>query len=57
LIEHDCLISKHCHISTNATINGGVTIKNGCFIGSSATTKELIAIEENSFIRAGSLVI
>jgi len=57
LIEHDCLISKHCHISTNATINGGVTVESGCFIGSSSTTKELITISENSFIKAGSLVI
>jgi sugar O-acyltransferase (sialic acid O-acetyltransferase NeuD family) len=56
LIEHDCLISKHCHISTNATINGGVTVESGCFVGSGATTKELITISENSFIKAGSLV-
>jgi len=57
LIEHDCLISKHCHISTNATINGGVTVDSGCFVGSSATTKELIIISENSFIKAGSLIM
>ena len=57
LIEHDCLISKHCHISTNATINGGATVESGCFVGSSVTTKELITISENSFIKAGSLVI
>ena len=57
LIEHDCLISKHCHISTNATINGGVTVESGCFVGSSVTTKELITISENSFIKAGSLVL
>jgi acetyltransferase-like isoleucine patch superfamily enzyme len=57
LIEHDCLISKHCHISTNATINGGVRVESGCFVGSGATTRELITISENSFIKAGSLVV
>ena len=57
LIEHDCLISKHCHISTNATINGGATVESGCFIGSNATTKEMIKISKNSFVKAGSLVI
>jgi sugar O-acyltransferase (sialic acid O-acetyltransferase NeuD family) len=57
LIEHDCLISKNCHISTNVTINGGVTVESGCFIGSGAITKELITISEDSFIKAGSLVI
>ena len=57
LIEHDCSISKHCHISTNATINGGVIVQSGCFIGSGVVAKELITIGENSFIKAGSLVI
>ena len=56
LIEHDCLISAHCHISTNATINGGVKVESGCFVGSNVTTKELITISKNSFIKAGSLV-
>jgi len=57
LIEHDCSISSHCHVSTNATINCGVKVESGCFIGSGVTTKELITINENSFIKAGSLVI
>ena len=56
LIEHDCHISDHCHISTSVTINGGVTIGAGCFIGSGVTTKELITINKNSYIKAGSLV-
>ena len=38
-------------------INGGVKVESGCFIGSGATTKELITISENSYIKAGSLVI
>ncbi len=56
IIEHDCVISEHCHISTNVTINGGVTVESGCFIGSNSTTKELITINKNSFIKAGSIL-
>tara|TARA_B100001063_G_C16698996_1_gene521475 strand:- start:703 stop:1281 length:579 start_codon:yes stop_codon:yes gene_type:complete len=56
LIEHDCSISNHCHISTGAIINGGSIIGSGCFIGSNATTKELVKVPKNSFIKAGCLV-
>ena len=56
LVEHDCLILNHCHISTNATINGGVKIGSKCFIGSNVTIKDNIQIKENSFIKAGTLI-
>jgi sialic acid synthase SpsE len=48
-------ISDHCHISTNATINGSVKIKSKCFIGSNVTTKNNIKIKENSFIKAAGV--
>lgn len=35
---------------------GVVAIGAGCFIGSGVTTKKLITINKNSYIRAGSLV-
>jgi sugar O-acyltransferase (sialic acid O-acetyltransferase NeuD family) len=57
LIEHDTIVGSHCHISTYAAINGNVKIEAGCFIGSRVTTKESITIKQNSFIRAGSLVV
>ena len=57
LIEHDAIIGDHCHISTAAVINGGVIVKNASFVGSNATTKQYITIEENSFIKAGSIVV
>lgn len=56
LIEHDSIVEDHCHVSTAAVINGGVKIKQGTFFGSNATSKELIEIEEKSFIKAGSIV-
>ena len=57
LVEHDCKVSKHCHISTNVTINGGSIIGRESFIGSGTITKELAQIAERSFVKAGSLVI
>ncbi|MBL1243431.1 MAG: NeuD/PglB/VioB family sugar acetyltransferase [Sulfurimonas sp.] len=53
LIEHDSIIEDHCHISTGAIINGGVIVKKNSFVGSNATTKEYIMIEQ--FIKAGSV--
>lgn len=56
LIEHDCVVEDHCHISTGAILNGGAVIKTGTFFGSGAISKEYMTVEENSFIKAGSLV-
>lgn len=54
LIEHDSIVEDYCHISTASVINGGVTVKEGNFYGSNATSKQSIVID--SFIKAGSLV-
>ncbi len=54
LIEHDSIIEDNCHISTASVINGGVTVKEGIFFGSNATSKE--SIEIGGFVKAGSIV-
>lgn len=54
LIEHDAIINDFCHISTAAVVNGGVEVKEGCFFGSNATSKQSIVV--NGFIKAGSVV-
>jgi len=56
LIEHDCFIDNHCHISTNVSINGGVKIGARSFIGSGTIIRESLNIEEDSFIKAGTLL-
>lgn len=55
LIEHNSVIEDNCHISTASVINGGVTIKEGTFFGSNATSKEYISTSKNAFIKAGTL--
>jgi len=54
LIEHDSSIEDNCHISTASVINGGVTVKEGTFFGSNATSKE--SIEIGGFVKAGSII-
>ncbi len=56
LVEHDCIVEDHCHISTGAILNGGVKVGRETFIGSGAICVENTVIEPNSFIKAGSLV-
>ncbi len=55
LIEHDVIIEDFCHISTSSVINGGTIVKKGTFFGSNAVSKEYITINQDDFIRAGSL--
>ena len=55
LVEHDAIIEDHCHISTGATVNGGVKIGSGSFFGSGAVSKEYTSMPANSFIKANSL--
>ncbi len=55
LIEHDAIVEDNCHISTGAIINGGAIVRRGAFVGSNAVTKEYAEVQENSFIKAGTL--
>lgn len=55
LLEHDSKIKDHCHISTGAIVNGGTIVNQGTFFGSNAVSKEYATIEEESFIKAGSV--
>lgn len=54
LIEHDAVIEDHCHIATCCVINGNVRVTKDTFVGSNATAKEGIIV--NQFIKAGSLI-
>ena len=56
LIEHDVSIGDHNHISTGAIINGGVRIGPKCFLGSGCVAKEYSVIDNNSFVKALTLV-
>ena len=55
LIWDDSKVVYHCHISTGAIINGGVTVGNGTFVGSNAVVRESVHIGENFLVYARSL--
>jgi sugar O-acyltransferase (sialic acid O-acetyltransferase NeuD family) len=57
LIEHDCTVADHTHISTAAIVNGGCNIGSGVFIGSHSVISQGITIADNVVIGAGSVVI
>lgn len=57
LIEHDCVIGDHCHISTGAILNGNCTIGDEVLIGSNSVIIQGINITSDVVIGAGSVVI
>lgn len=57
LIDHDCFIGHHSHIAPGVTLSGGVLIKESCHIGCAATIVQGIAIEKESLVAAGAVVI
>lgn len=53
LIEHDAVIRDHCHIATNTVINGGCTVGEGSFFGSTAMARECIEIGTRCVVGGG----
>lgn len=56
MVEHDATIGHHCHISTGTYINGGCTVHDNSFIGSSSVLVQGITIATNNIIAAGAVV-
>lgn len=57
LIEHDVVISDHCHIATAAVINGGARVGAGTFIGSNSVVRECVSIGDRCVIGMGQRVL
>jgi UDP-3-O-[3-hydroxymyristoyl] glucosamine N-acyltransferase len=57
LVEHDCTLAHHSHVSTGAKINGEVHIGERCLIGSNTVVKQGVSITDNTIICAGSGVL
>jgi len=57
LIEHDARVGEHTHISTMAVLNGKARVGSRSFVGSNATVVHEVALPDDSFVRAGQLVI
>lgn len=55
-VSHDSLIEPFVHVSPSASICGGVTIGEGCYIGPGATVVSNVQIGAWSIVGAGAVV-
>lgn len=57
IVEHDCLLEDFVHISPNAALAGGVTVREGAHIGIGASVIPGITIGRWATVGAGAVVI
>ncbi len=57
LVEHDAVIGENCHIAPGAVISGGVRIGKGSFLGANSMCKENIALDEETIVGGGGIVL
>ncbi|MUT65004.1 acetyltransferase [Paenibacillus sp. NEAU-GSW1] len=57
VIDHDCTIGKHAHISPGAVLCGGVTVGEHVHVGAGANVVQQVSIGDEAVIGAGSLVL
>jgi len=56
IVEHDCVLENYVHLSPNATLAGGVQIKNRTHVGMGALILQNITVGAGSIVAAGSVV-
>ncbi|WP_418263898.1 acetyltransferase [Flavobacterium faecale] len=57
IIEHECFLEDYVHVSPNAVLAGGVTVREGAHIGIGASVIQGIKIGKWSTVGAGAVVI
>lgn len=57
IVEHDCSVGSHCHISSGAHLAGDVTIGNCTHIGIGSVVRQGANIGDYVVIGAGSVVV
>jgi sugar O-acyltransferase (sialic acid O-acetyltransferase NeuD family) len=57
VVEHDGILHDYTHISPNASLAGGVEIKEGTHVGINATIIQSICVGSWSTIGAGAVVV
>jgi acetyltransferase-like isoleucine patch superfamily enzyme len=56
-VEHDSVVSDHCHIATGVALNSSVYIGEGTFVGSNAAIRQGVRIGEHCVIGMGVRVL
>jgi len=57
IVEHDCIIDDHVHVSIRACLCGNVSVGEGSFVGAGTVIRQGIRIGKGVTIGAGSTVI
>lgn len=57
VVEHECIVRSHTHISIGSLLSGKVTVGEYCFIGAGSIIKEKIVVGKNIVIGAGGVVV
>jgi len=55
-IEHDAIISDHCHISTGTMVNGEAKVHDCVFVGSQSVVNQCASICEGCVVASGTVV-
>ena len=56
-VDHDNYLERSCHIFPNATLTGGVRIKEFAYVGSGAVIAPNHTVEKYSYVGAGAVVL
>ena len=56
-VDHDNYLERSCHIFPNATLTGGVRIKEFAYVGSGAVIAPNLTVEKYSYVGAGAVVL
>src|SRR3984893_474925 len=56
-VDHDNYLERSCHIFPNATLTGGVRIKEFAYVGSGAVIAPNLTVGKYSYVGAGAVVL
>src|SRR5580704_10339618 len=56
-VDHDDHLERSCHIFPNATLTGGVRVKEFAYVGSGAVIAPNLTVEKYSYVGAGAVVL
>ena len=56
-VDHDNYLERSCHIFPNATLTGGVRIREFAYVGSGAVIAPNLTVEKYSYVGAGAVVL
>lgn len=56
VVEHDCVIGDFGHISPNAVLAGGASLRQQAWVGACASVRQLITVGQASVVGMGAVV-